>query len=200
MKRYNKEVLRYDKNSNEEKYTCSQYKLEDDYSIHWTEQLDVKKDHFKLKLNIDNFNKKVNIKINKSIEDKFINIIFDFKKLQNLNIYEDLHLKNIMKMKINENKKKKEKYKYIILKIYKEYIYSFIKNNEIKTTKIVSHDIMNSIDNLEYLDGIDLNKHSSEDKILLKYENEIKDNENPIERSDEYKKVIKYLKDNNIQL
>ena len=57
---------------------------------------------------------------------------------------------------------------------------------------------MNSIDNLEYLDGIDFNKHSSEDKKLLKYENEIKNNENPIERSDDYKKVIKYLKDNNI--
>ena len=67
-----------------------------------------------------------------------------------------------------------------------------------KTAKIVSHDIMNSIDNLEYLDGIDLNKYSSEDKKILEYENEIKDNENPIERSDDYKKVFKYLKDNNI--
>ena len=86
-------------------------------------------------------------------------------------------------MKINENKKKNKKYKYAILKIYKEHVYSFIKNNEIKTAKIVSHDIMNSIDNLEYLDGIDLNKHSPEDKILLKYENKIKDNENHIERS-----------------
>ena len=57
---------------------------------------------------------------------------------------------------------------------------------------------MNSIDNLEYLDGIDLNKHLPEDKILLKYKNKIKDNENPIERSDNYKKAIKYLKDNNI--
>ena len=45
MKIYNKEVLRYDNNSNEEKHTCSLCKLEDDYSIHWTEQLDVKKDH-----------------------------------------------------------------------------------------------------------------------------------------------------------
>ena len=157
-----------------------------------------KKDHFKLKLHIDNFKKNIIIKINKSIEDKFIDIIFDFKKLQNLNIYEDLHLKNIMKMKINENKNKNKKYKYTILKIYKEYVYSFIKNNTIKTAKIASHNIMNSIDNLEYLDGIDLNKHSSEDKKLLKYENEIKDNENLIERSDDYKKVIKYLKDNNI--
>ena len=102
-------------------------KLEDDYSIHWTEQLDVKKDHFKLKLHIDNFNKNVNIRINKSIEDKFIDIIFDFKKLQNLNVYEDLHLKNIMKMKINEKKNKNKKCKYTILKIYKEYVYSFIK-------------------------------------------------------------------------
>ena len=153
-----------------------------------------KKDHFKLKLHIDNFNKNVIIKINKSIEDKFIDVIFNFKKLQNLNIYEDLHLENITKTKINENKK----YKYTILKIYIEYVYSFIKNTTIKTAKIVSHDIMNSIDNLEYLDGIDLSKYLPEDKILLKYENEIKDNENPIERSDNYKKVIKYLKDNNI--
>ena len=32
-----------------------------------------------------------------------------------------------MKMKINENKKKNKKCKYTILKIYKEYVYSFIK-------------------------------------------------------------------------
>ena len=43
MKTYNNEVLRYDENSNEEKYTCSLSKLEDDCSIHWTERLDVKK-------------------------------------------------------------------------------------------------------------------------------------------------------------
>ena len=71
-------------------------------------------------------------------------------------------------------------------------------SDEIKSIKIISHDIMRSIDNLEYLEGTDLNKHSTEDKLLLKYENEIKDNENPIERNDDYKKIIKYLKDNDI--
>ena len=34
MKTYNKEVLRYDKNSNEARYTCSVCKLEDDLSLH----------------------------------------------------------------------------------------------------------------------------------------------------------------------
>ena len=97
MRTYNKEVLRYDKNSNEEKYTCSLCDLENDYSIHWTDQLDVKKGHFKLKLHIDSFNKNVTIEINKSIEDKFIDIIFAFKKLQNLYIYEDPNLKKIVK-------------------------------------------------------------------------------------------------------
>ena len=64
MKTYNKEVLRYDENSNEEKYKCSVCDLKVDLSrclIY--EQLDVKKGHFKLKLHIDNFNKKVNVKL-----------------------------------------------------------------------------------------------------------------------------------------
>ena len=95
MKRYNKEVLRYDKNSNEVRYTCSSCDLETDLSIHCTEQLDVKKEHFKLKLHIDNFNKNLSIKINKSIENKFADIIFDFEKLHDINIYEDLHLKKL---------------------------------------------------------------------------------------------------------
>ena len=98
MKIYNNEVLRYDGNSNEQKYTCSVCNLKIDQSRCLTyEQLDVKKGHFKLKLHINNFNKNVNIKTNKSIEDKFIDIIFDFKKLQNTHIYEDLYLKKIMK-------------------------------------------------------------------------------------------------------
>ena len=58
MKTYNKEVLRYDKNSNESIYTCAICKLENDYSLNWEEQQHVMKDHFKLKLHKDNFNKK----------------------------------------------------------------------------------------------------------------------------------------------
>ena len=50
MKTYNKEVLRYDENSNEARYTCSVYKLEYDFSIHIDKQQFVMKNHFKLKL------------------------------------------------------------------------------------------------------------------------------------------------------
>ena len=72
--------MRYDGNSIEEKYTCSVCDLKIDQSRCLTyEQLDAKKGHFKLKLHINNFNKYVNIKTNKSIEDKFIDIIFDSK-------------------------------------------------------------------------------------------------------------------------
>ena len=67
MKTYNKEVLRYDKNSNEARYICSVCKLENDLSLHYSEQQHVKKGHFKLKLHIDNFNKIVSVKIKKSI-------------------------------------------------------------------------------------------------------------------------------------
>ena len=95
MKTYNKEVLTYDENSNKARYTCSVCKLEDDYSLHWTEQQFVMKNHFKLKLHRDNFNKKISIKINKSIEGKFVDIIFDFKDLITTTIYEDLYLKKL---------------------------------------------------------------------------------------------------------
>ena len=107
MKMYNKKALRYDKNSNEEKYICSLCDLEWYSSLITLDQSDVKKGHFKLKLHIDDFNKNVKIKINKSIEDKFIDIIFNFKNLRNTHIYGDLYLKEIMK-KINENKKERK--------------------------------------------------------------------------------------------
>ena len=141
MKTYNKEVSRYDENSNEARYTCSVCKLEDDLSLHWSEKRHVKKEHFKLKLHIDSFNKKVSVKIKNSIEGKFIDIIFDFKKLQNIYIYEDLYLKKIMKEKVNENRKENKKYKITILKIYSETYKIKYSIDEIKTVKIISHDI-----------------------------------------------------------
>ena len=64
IKTYNKEVLRYDKNSNEARYMCSVCKLEDDLLLHWSEQQYVKKYHFKLKLHIDNSNKSISVKVN----------------------------------------------------------------------------------------------------------------------------------------
>ena len=95
MKTYNKEVLRYVKNSNKPIYTCAVCKLEKDYSLDLEEQQHVMKDHFKLELHKDNFNEKISIKINKSIEGKFVDIIFDFKDLITTTIYEDLYLKKL---------------------------------------------------------------------------------------------------------
>ena len=46
MKTYNKEVLRYDESSKEARYTCSVCKLEDDLSLHLSEQQHVKKGSF----------------------------------------------------------------------------------------------------------------------------------------------------------
>ena len=43
--------------------------------------------------------------MNKSIEDKFVDIIFDFNKLVNNHIYSDLHFKDIIIEKIKENQK-----------------------------------------------------------------------------------------------
>ena len=139
--------------------------LEQDLSLIILDQLDVKKGHFKLKLHIDNFHKNVNIKINKSIEGKFIDIIFDFKNLQNIHIYEDLYLKEIMK----KIKKVKRNYKYSILKIYKDFD-DILMSEEIKSIKITSHNIINSINNIEYLERTNLDGYSTEDKLLLKYE------------------------------
>ena len=109
MKIHYKEVLRYDENSNEARYTCLVCKLKYDCSIHIDKQQFVMKNHFKLKVHEDNFNKKISSKINKSIEGKFVDIIFDFKDLVTTTIYEDLHLKKIMEEKVNENTKENTK-------------------------------------------------------------------------------------------
>ena len=67
------------------------------------------------------------------------------------------------------------------------------------TVKINSHDIIKSIDNLEYLEHNNLDLRLPEDKSFLKYENDvvIKDYDEFIKRSD-YTKAIRYLKDNDI--
>ena len=71
--------------------------------------------------------------------------------------------------------------------------------DEIKTVKIISHDIIKSIDNLEYLESERLNEQSPEDELFFRYgkEIEIDDYENFI-KSIDYKKATRYLKDNNI--
>ena len=104
-----------------------------------------------------------------------------------------------MKKKVNENKVQNKKYKTTILKIYSQSPNIKYSIQEIKTVKIISHDVMNSIDYLEYLENDHLDLCSLEDKLLFKYGRDIviKDYEKFIKRSD-HKKVTKYLKDNNI--
>ena len=48
----------------------------------------------------------------------------------------------------------------------------------LETIKITSYDKINDTDNLEYFEGLNLNKELNEDKLLLKYENEITEEDN----------------------
>ena len=183
-------------------YICSLCKLNKDMTLAYEEQQNVKKGHFKLKLHINNFNEKIKIKINKSIEDKFVDIIFDFNKLVNNHIYSHLHFKDIIIEKIKENQKENKNYKYTILKICK--IKDDLRDGEIRdrylfqTTKITSYNIIKDIYNLEYFEGLELNDNLIEDKILQKYENEITEKYNNIKNTERYKETIKYLKRNNV--
>ena len=68
----------------------------------------------------------------------------------------------------------------------------------VNTVKINSHDIIEDVDNLEYFEGLNLNKELMEDKSLYKYQDEITEEERNIENSEKYKNIIKYLKKNNI--
>ena len=158
MKTYNRKVLRHDKNSKIEIYIWSLCELNADLSLNEEDQYYVKKDHFKLRSHIDNFNEKIKIKINKSIEDKFVDIISDFNKLKNNHIYSDLHFKEIVKENIKKNQKENKKYKYTILKIHKYRNIETHGKSPQETMKITSYDIINDIDNLEYFEGLILNK------------------------------------------
>ena len=194
MKTYNKEILKHNRNSKEPVYICLLCDLERDLSLNPEENYDVMKGNFKLKSHIDNFNEKIKIKINKSIEDKFVDIIFDFNKLKNNHICSYLHFKEIIKEKILKNQKKNKKYKYTILKIFKYRTYETKSKDILNTIKINSYDLIKDIDNLEYFEGLNLNKELMEDKSLFKYQDEITEEEKNIENSENYKNSIKYLK------
>ena len=105
-------------------------------------------------------------------------------------------LKNYEK-KVIENTKENKKYKTSILKI--ESSYGTIRNKleNMVILKIKTHDVIKSIDNLEYLESPKLTL--DDDKSLLKYcrDLEIKNYDEYI-KSDIYKKAVKYLKDNGI--
>ena len=79
-----------------------------------SDDLSVNIDHFNTKEHIDNFNKNIEITINKSIKEKFTDIIFKFKKTKPGTFLNDLHFKKIAKQEINKNMNKNKKYKYNI--------------------------------------------------------------------------------------
>ena len=138
--------------------------------------------------------KKIKIKIYKFIEDKFVDIMFDFNKLKNNHIHSDLHFKE----KTLKNQKKNKKYKYTILKIFKYRTYETKSKDISNTIKINSYDLIKDFDNLEYFEGLNLNKELMEDELLYKYQHEITEEERNTENNENYKNTIKYLKKNNI--
>ena len=79
-----------------------------------SDNLSVNIDHFNSKEHIDNFNNNIKLTINKSIKEKFIDIIFKFKITNEGAFLNDLHFKKIAKQEINKNMDKNKKYKYSI--------------------------------------------------------------------------------------
>ena len=63
--------------------------------------LSVNIDHFNTKEHIDNLNNNIELTINKSIKEKFIDIIFKFKITNEGAFLNDLHFKKIAKQEIN---------------------------------------------------------------------------------------------------
>ena len=102
-----------------------------------------------------------------------------------------------MKEKVNKNTKENKKYKITILKIYARHAISRNTMENIIIAKIKTHDIIKSIDNLEYLELTKLNL--PEDESFLKYGKDVViKNYYEFIKGDDYKKAIRYLKDNDI--
>ena len=78
------------------------------------ENLNVPIDHFKTQEHINNFNKNIEISTKKSIEEKFIDIVFKFKINTKDAFLKDLYFKEVAKQKVKKNMIKNKKYKYNI--------------------------------------------------------------------------------------
>ena len=113
----NKVVCRYTK-PGETVYQCLICDFETDLS-HTTplENTLVIKDHFDLKFHKDSVNKNLIINVKKSIEDKFIDVIFTFGVKEKEAFYKDLYFKNLFSNTILKNQKEGKKYKNTILMI-----------------------------------------------------------------------------------
>ena len=118
MKIYNKEVCRYTKEnmeSGEIAYQCLICDFKIDLShITPTAHILLIEDHFDLKFK-ENVNKNLTINVKKSIEDKFIDIIFTLDAKVKNAFYNDLYFKKLFSNAILKNQKESKNYKYTIL-------------------------------------------------------------------------------------
>ena len=120
-------------------------------------------DHFKSKEHINNFNKNIEIRTKKSIEEKFIDIIFKFKITTKDAFYNDLYFKKVAKQKFRENMIKDKKYKYNIT--FHNGVLDNI-NNKLTDYKISynTKDIFNAIDT-NFSDRNILNTYDVKDNV-----------------------------------
>ena len=117
MKVYNKEVCRYSK-SGETAYQCliCTFKIDLSHTTPLKHTL-VIRDHFDSKFHKDNVNKNLTISVKKSIEDKFIDIIFTFDINIKDDFYKDLCFKKLFSNTILKNQKEGKNYRCTILMI-----------------------------------------------------------------------------------
>ena len=121
MKIYNKKVCRYTKEnmkSGEIAYQCliCNFKIDLSHITPIAHTL-VIKDHFDLKFHKDDVNQNLTISVKKSIEDKFIDIIFSFGITLKNAFYRDSYFKKLFLNTILKNQKEGQNYKYTILMI-----------------------------------------------------------------------------------
>ena len=119
MKVYNKEVCKYTKENMESGEIVHQclicdFKIDLSYITPTTHTL-VIEDHFELEFHKDNVNKNLTISVKKSIEDKFIDMIFKFDINIKDAFYNDLYFKKSFSNTILKNQKEGKNYKYTIL-------------------------------------------------------------------------------------
>ena len=173
MKIYDKEVCRFTNKHIELKeipYICMicDFKRDSSHKSPLERQL-VIKEHFDLKFHKYNVDSNLTINIKKSIEDKFIDIIFTFNIYEACAFYQDIYFKKLFANTILNNQKKDKNYKYTILMIN-------ARNNinNIFAEKIIVNDIL---DDLEYYKDNNLikflRKNNPEDDELYNYENEV---------------------------
>ena len=170
-----KKTKRKKKNKNKENHICKIC----------GENLNVPIDHFKTQEHINNFNRNIEISTKKSIEEKFIDIIFKFKIIKKGAFLRDLHFKRIAKQKIMKNMTKNKKYKYNIT-----FINGSLDNISSKITEFAvsynTEDIFKAIDT-DYSDMNILNTINKDDNTNNEH-NKIKQKEH----NEKEKKKVKF--------